>query len=443
MKLLPLFATLASLTSLGSSKPTAVTSPFINARAPNGTLLQDVVTWDADSIFVHGERLFLFSGDFAPFRLPVPSLWLDTMQKIKAAGFNAISFYPDWALLEGKRGEVSMDGVFDLEPFFDAAKEAGVYLIARQGPYIHSETAGGGFPGWMQRVKGTFRTTAPDYLSATDLYMKKVGAIISEAQITNGGPVILVQVENEYSQFNGKETGPNGDYFQYVIDQARDAGIVVPIVNNDAHNNGIGAPGNGTGAVDIYGYDSYPIGVGCWNLYDWPAGNLKENYWSLHLEKSPYTPHYIAEFQGGSGSGWGDEDADTCYESVNEVFSRVVYKNNYAAAVKTQNLYPVFGGTNWGNLGYPVFVTSYDVGGTIREDRTLRREKFAEMRLQGEFFKVTPAYYSSRPTYSDSHTFTNTSALRVTRLGDQDSDTSLFVIRHTAYESREVTPYRT
>ena len=63
-------------------------------------------------------------------RLPVPTLWLDVFQKIKAMGYNCVSFYPDWALLEGKRGEFSADGVFAFEPFFDAAMKAGIYLIA-------------------------------------------------------------------------------------------------------------------------------------------------------------------------------------------------------------------------------------------------------------------------------------------------------------------------
>ena len=85
---------------------------------------------------VYGERIFMFSGEFHPFRLPVPSLWLDVFEKVKALGFNAVSFYVDWALLEGKPGVYSAEGVFAFEPFFDAAKEAGIYLLARPGPVI-------------------------------------------------------------------------------------------------------------------------------------------------------------------------------------------------------------------------------------------------------------------------------------------------------------------
>lgn len=97
-------------------------------------------------------------------------MWIDVFQKIKALGFNCVSFYVDWNLLEGKPGEYTAEGIFAWEPFFEAATEAGVYLIARPGPYINAEASGGGFPGWLQRVKGTLRTKDEDFLAATDKY---------------------------------------------------------------------------------------------------------------------------------------------------------------------------------------------------------------------------------------------------------------------------------
>lgn len=130
--------------------------------------IQDFVTWDAHSLFIRGERAMMFSGEFHPFRLPVPSLYLDVFEKIKAMGFNMVSFYVDWALLEGKQGEFRADGIFDLDPFFDAAKTAGIYLLARPGPYINAEVSGGGFPGYLQRLKGVLRSSAPDFLASTD-----------------------------------------------------------------------------------------------------------------------------------------------------------------------------------------------------------------------------------------------------------------------------------
>jgi beta-galactosidase GanA len=185
---------------------------------------------------VYGERILIFSGEFHPYRLPVPDLWLDVFQKIKALGLNCVSFYIDWALLEGQPGVYTAEGIFALEPFFDAAKQAGIYLLARPGPYINAEVSGGGFPGWLQRIKGQLRTRAPDFLAATDNYMAHVSKTIAKAQITNGGPVILVQPENEYTGSSGPVTGgfPDPDYFAYLKKQLRDAGIVVPFISNDA-----------------------------------------------------------------------------------------------------------------------------------------------------------------------------------------------------------------
>jgi hypothetical protein len=102
--------------------------------------------------------------------------------------------------------------------------------------YINAESSGGGFPGWLQRVKGQLRTRAPDYLAATNNYVANIGATIAKAQITNGGPVILLQPENEYSGGDGNVTGgfPDPVYFAYVKNQYRDAGIIVPFINNDA-----------------------------------------------------------------------------------------------------------------------------------------------------------------------------------------------------------------
>jgi beta-galactosidase len=73
--------------------------------------------------------------------------------------------------VEGEPGHYRADGIFDLKDFFDAASANGIYLIARAGPYINAETTGGGFPGWLQRVNGTLRTRAPDYMNATKKYV--------------------------------------------------------------------------------------------------------------------------------------------------------------------------------------------------------------------------------------------------------------------------------
>ena len=173
-----------------------------------------------------------------------------------------------WGLLEGEPGHVRTEGVFALDGFFNAASQAGIYLLARPGPYINAEVSGGGFPGWVQRIEGSVRTTDPSFLNATKNYISTIGEIISKAQITNGGPVILFQPENEYSVCEGASSDEElnfcleKDYMAAIEQQFRDAGIVVPFVNNDGVALGDWAPGTGKGAVDIYGFDNYPFGWG-------------------------------------------------------------------------------------------------------------------------------------------------------------------------------------
>lgn len=95
--------------------------------------------------------------------------------------------------MEGKPGDFSAEGVFAFEPFFQAATEAGIYLLARPGPYINAEVSGGGFPGWLARDVAIERT--PSFLPLTENYVKKIGAIIAKAQITYAPPPARVVKE--------------------------------------------------------------------------------------------------------------------------------------------------------------------------------------------------------------------------------------------------------
>ncbi|PVH82092.1 glycoside hydrolase family 35 protein [Cadophora sp. DSE1049] len=411
--------------------------------------LQDIVTYDEHSLMVYGERVFVFSGEFHPFRLPVPSLWLDVFQKVKALGFNVVSFYVDWALLEGKPGVYTAEGVFAFEPFFDAAKEAGIYLLARPGPYINAEASGGGFPGWLQRITGQLRTRAPDFLAATDNYMANIGAAIAKAQITNGGPVILVQPENEYTNAISGVTGgfPDPVYFAYVKKQLRDAGIVVPLISNDASPKGYFAPGysiNGSmeGNVDIYGHDNYPLGFDCANPRTWGAGRLPTNFHALHEQQSPTTPYALVEFQGGSFDPWGGLGFDQCSELLSMEFERVFYKNDFASGVAILNLYMIFGGTNWGNLGHPGGYTSYDYGANIGENREIYREKYSELKLEANFLKVSPAYLTSSVGTGTTGTYTDSSSIFTTPLFGNGSATNFYVVRHSDYQTLDAASYK-
>ncbi|KAF5675754.1 beta-galactosidase [Fusarium heterosporum] len=435
---------LAALTAAGchagNANPRGSRVSEIIHNANKRELFQDIVTFDEHSLFIRGERVTIFSAEIHPFRLPVPSLYLDLFHKVKAMGFNMVSFYVDWALLEGKPGEFRSEGALDLQPFIDAAQEAGIFLLARPGPYINAEVSGGGFPGWLQRVKGFLRTNATDYLSATDNYVENVGAIIAKAQITNGGPVILYQPENEYSAAEGTPF-PNHDYLKYVNNQVRKAGVVVPLINNDAWQGGTGAPGTGPGAVDIYGHDGYPVGFDCSKPYNWPKDGLPTTWHAEHENKSPNTPYSIIEFQGGGFDPPGGAGFDKCYDLTNHEFARVFYKNNLAAGVTIFNIYMTWGGTNWGNLGHSDGYTSYDYGAAIKEDRTINREKYSEIKLQGHFLRVSPAYATAEPSNVTTTKYTDNKKIAVTSLATKKDD-AFYVVRHADYRTADSATYK-
>ncbi|KAJ5762257.1 uncharacterized protein N7511_005639, partial [Penicillium nucicola] len=410
-------------------------------------LLQDIVTWDEYSIFIHGERVLFLSGEFHPFRLPSPGLWLDVFQKIKALGFSGVSFYTYWGILEGEPGVFRDEGVFALETFFEAASQAGIYLLARPGPYINSETSGGGFPGWGQRVQGPIRSNASDWLEATQNYITHVGSIISKAQITNGGPIVLVQPENEYTLCDGYATGAdlnhclNPYYMNDVESMWRATGITVPFISNDATPVGDWVPGSGIGEVNIYGFDSYPVGWGnaCSDPETWersqayfPSNGFNH---TTHMEMSPGTPMAIVEYQGGASEGWGGAGMQNCAALVNEQFERIYYKAVYAMRTTFMNLYMVFGGTNWGNIGHPLGYTSYDVGAAISEDRQVTREKYSELKLQAGFLQSTPSYLTMTPENGTYGVYTNTKHVVTTRLIAKDSQEALYIVRQTNYSS--------
>ncbi|KXL47480.1 MAG: glycoside hydrolase family 35 protein [Acidomyces sp. 'richmondensis'] len=405
------------------------------ARNPN---LQDIVTYDGESYFIYGERIFMFSGSFHPFRLPVADLYIDVFQKIKALGFNAVTFYTDWALVEAEPGHVRFDGIFDIEPFIQAAADAGLYLLARPGPYINAEVSAGGIPAWVLQIPCVLRSNCTEWEDSTKLYMAAVGEIIAKYQITNGGPIIFTQVENEYTSWPNVTHFPaqlNRDYMAFLERELRAAGIVVPLTFNDDAQAGIWAPGTGLGSVDVYGIDSYPLGFDCADPLSWQYASLPENWQIDQKSWSPTTPFTIFEFQGGSMEGWGDVSQTLCNAMVGPDAVRVFYKNNFSFGIKWFNLYMTYGGTNWGNLGYDGCYTSYDYGAAINEYREVIREKYSAEKLEANFFKVSPGYLTAVAGNVTAGVYASTNAVSTTPLFGTRQNSNFYVVRQTNWNS--------
>ncbi|KAI0318758.1 glycoside hydrolase family 35 protein [Amylostereum chailletii] len=410
----------------------AFENPFPDVFQRSSTNLTNLVTWDPHSISLFDQRVFILSAEFHPWRLPNPDLWLDVFQKIKSNGFNTVSFYVHWALhyptpdTGGGKGDWTEGTYRDLQKFMDDAKTAGLWLIARPGPYINGETTGGGFPGWVGNVAGSLRTDNINYTNAWKPYLTSVSQILAKNQVTNGGPIVLVQAENEFSAGSGRS-----DYMQDVINTYRANGIVVPITHNDQH---AGQAGNfspdkgGQGAVNIYCGDSYPQGTTHW-------AQVQTVYYSNHLGAAPSDPLCLAEFGGGWLLGWGSKArGGTGYELFetdlhNAQYESVFYKDTYAQTATLLSEYPglLFGGTNWGQTAEPTVYTSYDYGGGINENR-VATPKMNEMRLQGLFLRVSRDILGST-LIANGTNYTTSSTVHTAELRNLDTGAAFYILR--------------
>src|SRR5438270_4555051 len=202
-----------------------------------------------------------------PFRLPSPDLWRDILQKLKASGFNTVSFYFDWGYHSPKRGVYDFSGIRDIDRLLTMADEEGLYVISRAGPYVNAELARGGFPTWLVNQKARARTDDPEYLAAADEWLNHINAIIARHQINGDGKghrgsVILHQIENELLL----TTPAQQRYMDHLYAKARADGVTVPIFTNDIGRNGYwvprgsGVPGTVEGPTDLYAFDGYPGG---------------------------------------------------------------------------------------------------------------------------------------------------------------------------------------
>ncbi|MBI0292931.1 beta-galactosidase [Streptomyces sp. PRKS01-29] len=396
-----------SLTGPGAAPP-AQAKPRAQAHT---------VTYDQYSVKVDGEPLYIWGAEFHYFRLPSPDAWRDVLQKIKAGGFNAVSLYFDWGYHSAKPGGYDFTGIRDVERLLDEAERAGLYVIARPGPYINAEVSGGGMPAWRKTQAGVNRTSEPEYLEAAREWMSRINPVIARHQLTRGtGTVILYQVENEYQ--GGRQ---DADYMQTLIDWAHQDGIDVPTYLNDggANKNWV----SGKGAPDIYGFDAYPQGFDCKDPDSWK--NLPD--YSYVNEWKPESPLIIPEAQGGAFDPWGGTGYQNCAQLTGADFTRVFSKMNIAAGVSGQSFYMTYGGTNWGWLADPNAVyTSYDYGAPINESRQLT-DKYQEFKRLGYFVHaVRPLARTDKaeaPAPSDE-------ALRVDRRVNPDDGTQFFTVRH-------------
>ena len=167
-----------------------------------------------------GKPFQIISGEMHYPRIPRES-WRDRLKKARAMGLNAITTYVFWNLHEPRPGVYDFSGQLDVAEFIREAQQEGLYVILRPGPYVCSEWDLGGLPAWLLAdPQMLLRSRDPKFLDPARRWLKRLGKELAPLQITRGGPILAVQVENEYGSFDSDH-----EYMGAVRDAIRDAGL--------------------------------------------------------------------------------------------------------------------------------------------------------------------------------------------------------------------------
>lgn len=307
------------------------------------------VKFEKKSIVIDGVPRQILSGAVHYFRVP-EELWEDRLRKAAQCGLNCIETYLCWNLHEPEEGRFDFSGMLNLGKFIRTAAEQGLYVIVRPGPYICAEWDNGGIPAWLMTRPGIeFRRMNTPYLEAVERYYRAVLPILAELQYDAGGPVIAVQVENEYGSY-----GHDKEYLATLRRFCREGGITVPLFTAD-------------GAADLC------IVGGM--LEDSPMtltfGSRGLEAFALGRRFRPEDPSFCMEFWDGWFDAWGcGKHHDRSPQEVADEFDDMI------RAGGSVNFYMFHGGTNfsfWNGANgvkggvYTPDTTSYDYDAPLSE----------------------------------------------------------------------------
>ncbi|MFE5568931.1 beta-galactosidase family protein [Amycolatopsis japonica] len=322
--------------------------------------MPEFVIGDTDFL-LDGRPFQIISGALHYFRVH-PDLWADRIDKARRMGLNTIETYVAWNAHSPEPGEFDVSGGLDLDRFLRLIAEAGMYAIVRPGPYICAEWDNGGLPTWLLRdPELRVREFEPRYLAAVRGYLDDVYRVVAPHQIDRGGPVLLVQVENEYGAF-----GSNKRYLATLTHYTRAAGITVPLTTVDQPTHEMLANGGLDGVLHrtaSFGSQS--------------TARLK-----TLREHQPTGPLMCSEFWNGWFDHWGAHHHTTSVEGSAADLDALL------AAGASVNLYMFHGGTNFGLTNgandkgvYQPLVTSYDYDAPLDEagDPTPKYHAFREV----------------------------------------------------------------
>ena len=303
---------------------------------------------EGEHFLLDGKPFQIISGSVHYPRVP-REYWRDRLRKIRSLGLNTICTYIFWNLHEPQPGAFDFEENLDAAAFLRMAQEEGLWVLLRPGPYICSEWDFGGLPSWLLATRDMkVRTTDPRFLEAARKYMAEVGRQLAPLQITRGGPIIMVQVENEYGSF-----GNDHVYMQAVEQMIRDAGFEVTLFTSDGSTPAEIAGGTLPEALSVINFGDT----------DDPAREF-----ASFAKSRQNVPRMVGEFWDGWFDHWGERHHVTPPE-------RCARKLDWMLAQGiSANLYMVHGGTSFGFMSganfdsaYQPDVSSYDYDSPLDE----------------------------------------------------------------------------
>ena len=320
--------------------------------------------------FTIGDKTFLLNGE--PFvvkaaeihypRIPRP-YWEHRIQMCKSLGMNAVCIYIFWNIHEQQEGQFNFTDNNDIAEFCRIAQKNGMYVIVRPGPYVCAEWEMGGLPWWLLKKKDIkLRERDPYFMERVKIFEEKVGEQLKPLTIQNGGPIIMIQVENEYGSY-----GEDKPYISEIRDCLRGIyGKELELFQCDWSSN-----------FEKNGLDDLT-----WTMNFGTGANIDQQFRRLG-ELRPNAPKMCSEFWSGWFDKWGarheTRPAKDMVDGMDEMLSKGI----------SFSLYMTHGGTSFGHWaganspGFAPDVTSYDYDAPINE-WGLATPKFWELRKMME-----------------------------------------------------------
>lgn len=303
---------------------------------------------EGEHFLLDGKPFQIISGEIHYARVP-RQYWRDRLRKIRSLGLNTICTYMFWNMHEPEPGRFNFEGNLDAAAFIRTAQEEGLWVLLRPGPYACAEWDFGGFPAWLLATPDMkVRTTDPRFLDAARRYILEVGRRLAPVQITHDGPILMVQVENEYGSF-----GHDHGYVQAIEKMLRDSGFDVTLYTSD-----------GSWPPELAG-GTLPDALSAINFGD--SDDPAKEFANLAKFRHG-VPRMNGEFWDGWFDHWGEEHHVTPSEAAAKGLDWMLSQRI------SVNLYMVHGGTSFGFMSganydkvYQPDISSYDYDAPIDE----------------------------------------------------------------------------